>query len=201
MTATIITADTIPEEVRAILRAVPIERLRADLQDLQDQVVACKGGPAADGPSDPAPPGAFEALVHVIGALGYRLACGIAFDPKLMAQHAAGNTDTRHHVVMIHSELHGWQAVSVLAHEAAHVLLPPNESTLLDEIAAESVAYLVCHELGLQSDKFARYICAECARRPDEPVHASCECIVVAAETILDFAADFVPFADFVTTA
>jgi hypothetical protein len=55
-----------------------------------------------------------------------------------------------------------------------------------------SVAYLVCRELGLQSDQFARYIRAQRDRWPDEPGAASCKLVVAAAETILDFAADLV---------
>jgi hypothetical protein len=57
MTATVIATDTTIEGLRAVLGAVPGDRLRADYASLLDQVAACKGGPAGVGPPDPAPDG------------------------------------------------------------------------------------------------------------------------------------------------
>ena len=73
---------------------------------------------------------------------------------------ANGYTNHTTRTVRVRDDVDDNQAVKTLAHELGHVLLHDNtDRTSADrpriEIEAESVAYLVCHQLGIVSDDYS----------------------------------------------
>ena len=73
---------------------------------------------------------------------------------------ANGYTNHTTRTVRVRDDVDDNQAVKTLAHELGHVLLHDNTDRASDdrprmEIEAESVAYLVCHQLGIVSDDYS----------------------------------------------
>lgn len=73
---------------------------------------------------------------------------------------ANGYTNHTTRTVRVRDDVDDNQAVKTLAHELGHVLLHDNTDRASGhrariEIEAESVAYLVCHQLGIVSDDYS----------------------------------------------
>jgi antirestriction protein ArdC len=99
------------------------------------------------------PEGAWDALTEQVEARGFTIRRAPLFPVN-------GTTSFASKVVTVADRLDGAAAVKTLAHELAHVKL--HADPLLDyhgnrgrcEVEAESVAYLVCRELGLETDAY-----------------------------------------------
>lgn len=99
------------------------------------------------------PEGAFDVLASHVGSLG--------FEVRRAPLHPAnGMTDYVARSVIVADRLGGAAALKTLAHEAGHCHLhgekaPAGMTRRLAEVEAESVAYIVCAELGLASDDYS----------------------------------------------
>ena len=99
------------------------------------------------------PEGAWDALAAMVESHGFTITRTALFP-------ANGTTSFASKVVTVADRLDGAAAVKTLAHELAHVML--HADPLLDyhgnrgrcEVEAESTAYLVCRELGLETDAY-----------------------------------------------
>ncbi len=98
------------------------------------------------------PAGAWDALATLVEAEGYTIA-------RAPLAPANGTTSFVSKVVTVADRLEGAAAVKTLVHELAHVLLHVNVDYHGNrgrcECEAESVAYLVCGELGLTTDAYS----------------------------------------------
>ena len=99
------------------------------------------------------PDGAFDALAAHIGGLGFEVVRAPLYP-------ANGMTDYVTRSVIVADRLGGAAALKTLAHEAGHCHLhgkkaPAEMTRPLAEVEAESVAYIVCTELGLASDDYS----------------------------------------------
>jgi antirestriction protein ArdC len=98
------------------------------------------------------PAGAWEALSALVEARGFTVRRAELFP-------ANGSTSFATRVVTIADRLEPAAAVKTLAHELAHVILHAGVDYLAErgrfEVEAESVAYLVCRELGLSTDSYS----------------------------------------------
>lgn len=103
----------------------------------------------------------------------------------------SANGDCSHCERRIRVEVHntGAQRVKTLAHEIAHALLHESyESRALTELEAESVAYVVCQSLGIDSGDYSFGYVVTWAGGGEEAIagiKASCERIQKSAATIL----------------
>ena len=97
------------------------------------------------------PDGAWSALASIVAAQGFKLERGSLFP-------ANGTTSFDTRSVLVADRLEDAAAVKTLAHELAHVLLHEHadyhQNRARCEVEAESVAYLVCRELGLETDQY-----------------------------------------------
>jgi antirestriction protein ArdC len=100
------------------------------------------------------PEGAWDALGQLVEARAFSIERA-----PLFPANGVTSMDTR--TVTVADRLEGAAAVKTLCHEAAHVIL--HSDPLCDyyanrgrcEVEAESVAYLVCRELGLETDAYS----------------------------------------------
>jgi len=90
------------------------------------------------------------------GELGYRV------ENAELPGARNGECDFEHYMIRVRNDLEPAHMVKTLAHEIAHVLLHhPNQvpangmSRDTAELEAESVAYIVCHELGVDSTQYS----------------------------------------------
>lgn len=101
------------------------------------------------------------------------------------------NGDCSHceHRIRVETHNAGVQRVKTLAHEITHALMHESyESRALAELEAESVAYVVCRSLGIDSGDYSFGYVATWAGGGDEAItgiKASCERIQKSAATIL----------------
>ncbi len=98
------------------------------------------------------PDGAWHALAAQVEARGFTITRAPLFP-------ANGTTSFATRIVTISDRLEDAAAVKTLAHELAHVMLHEHADYHANrgrcEVEAESVAYLVCSELGLTSDQYS----------------------------------------------
>ena len=94
-----------------------------------------------------APCGAWDALARLVEARGFTITRASLFP-------ANGTTSMTTRTVTVADRLDDAAAVKTLAHELAHVLLHADANRGRCEVEAESVAFLVCRELGLDTDAY-----------------------------------------------
>ncbi len=122
------------------------------------------------------------ALIHAQGFTFVRADCG----------RANGSTDFETRTVTVRTDLQEAQAVKTACHEFAHVLMhaPDTVDYARDrdrcEVEAESVAYIVCKDLGLPTDAYSLAYVAGWAGGSVELVKATAERVIRTASTILD---------------
>ncbi|MGC1239900.1 MAG: ArdC-like ssDNA-binding domain-containing protein [Acidimicrobiales bacterium] len=104
-----------------------------------------------------APSGVFARLVEFAEGLGFRVE-----RPESLASGANGDTDFSTVLIRVASRNGEIQQVKTLAHEIAHALLhdpelPANREILRpqQELEAESVAYVVCRALAIESGEYS----------------------------------------------
>jgi antirestriction protein ArdC len=100
-----------------------------------------------------------------------------------------GNCNFAEHRIRIEARNSELQKVKTIAHELAHALLHEGYSDrALAELEAESVAYVVCAELGINSEDYSLGYVAQWSGGGDEAIaaiKASCDRIQKTAATIL----------------
>jgi antirestriction protein ArdC len=131
-----------------------------------------------------APEGAFEALKAIAESKGFTVTTG----PTLPAN---GYTSFGELKVVIGEHLAPAAATKTMAHELAHVLLHgPGQVDYYDnrdrcEVEAESTAYLVCGELGLESNAYSFGYVAHWAGGDTKIVTATADKALKTANDIL----------------
>jgi len=127
-----------------------------------------------------------EAVAAEVTAAGYRL----YEDPRIAP--ANGQTDFVARTVAVRPDLPPAQRVKTLAHELAHVVLhapdrlPAGMTRSVAEVEAESVAYLVMGELGLDSADYTLPYVADWAAGNTELILSTANRAVTAARQVLD---------------
>ena len=90
---------------------------------------------------------------------------------------------------MVAEHLSGRQADKTLCHELAHVVLHDPARVLADrhlcEIEAESVAYVLCNALGVDTAAYSLPYVAAWARGDVERVRLAAERVVTTAQAVL----------------
>jgi antirestriction protein ArdC len=131
------------------------------------------------------PEGAEAALVAIIESKGFKVTT------EAMADGLNGYTAWGDLKVAIGEHLSPAARVKTLSHELAHVLLhAPGQIDYRDnrdrcEVEAESTAYLVCGELGLESDAYSFPYVAHWANGDLKVVAATADTAMKTADTIL----------------
>jgi antirestriction protein ArdC len=101
------------------------------------------------------PDGAFQALIDVASSIGFN----VEFSDSLGEVNGDCNHDL--HRIRVNDGIEDKQRIKTLAHEIGHALLHGPETRQADstrgliELEAESVAYVVCSELGLDSGQYS----------------------------------------------
>lgn len=103
---------------------------------------------------------------------------------------ANGYTNHTTRTVRVRDDVDDAQAVKTLAHELGHVLLHDNTDRTSDdrprmEIEAESVAYLVCHQLGIASDDYSFAYLARWSNGDTNLIRTTAERAITCASRIL----------------
>jgi antirestriction protein ArdC len=131
------------------------------------------------------PEGAWEALAALVAKEGFTLS-----REALMPEN--GYTNFEAHKVVVADRLEPAAAIKTLAHELAHVLLhdPKNVDYHANrgrcEVEAETVAYLVLSELGLESDQYSWPYVAAWAEGDLKVVTATADNAIKTANSVLD---------------
>ncbi len=99
---------------------------------------------------------------------------------------ANGYTNHATRTVRVRDDVDDTQAVKTLAHELGHVLLHANaDHRPRMEIEAESVAYLVCHQLGIVSDDYSFAYLARWSNGDTSLIRTTAERAITCARRIL----------------
>jgi hypothetical protein len=131
------------------------------------------------------PEGAWDVLAQLVEDRGFRIEREQLFP-------ANGTTSMTTKVVTVADRLDDAAAVKTLAHELAHVVLhsDPNCDYHANrgrcEVEAESVAYLVCCELGLETDTYSFPYVASWANGEVKVVTAAADRVLGCARGILE---------------
>ena len=135
-----------------------------------------------------APDEIMEALVSVANDLGYSVEV-----TDQLANGVNGETRFASKEVLIRSDNSPAQQVKTMAHELGHVLLHADQSVQRDraqkELEAESVAFVVCRAIGIQSDDYSFGYVLSWAGGEDEAnrlMKDSASRIVKAADQIIN---------------
>lgn len=131
-----------------------------------------------DAPSD-----AWDILAAQVADAGFALERGDC-------NGANGYTNHTTRTVRVRDDVDGTQAVKTLAHELGHVLLHDDTDAASNdrprlEIEAESVAYLVCHQLGIVSDDYSFAYLARWSNGDTNLIRATAERAINCARRIL----------------
>jgi len=128
----------------------------------------------------------WKALAGEVATAGYRLHDDLRIAP------ANGQTHFADRTVAVRPDLPAAQRVKTLAHELAHVLLhqpdtlPKQISRAVAEVEAESVAYLVVGELGLDSTAYTFPYITDWSTGDTDLVLATTNRAIAGARQILD---------------
>ena len=148
--------------------------------------------PAARLPAGQVPPGAWDALAALAASHGFSVGCGDCGGE-------AGATSWADRRIRVHPGLGAADALRALAHEVAHVLLhgqaayPPPTSTArcrgVRKVEADSVAFVVCADLGLDVSgivfpQVASWAGDDERARPAATVKEIADRILTAARTV-----------------
>jgi hypothetical protein len=124
----------------------------------------------------------WDALATQVAAAGYSVSRGDCAP-------ANGYTRFSDHTVVVDRSLSGRQADKTLCHELGHVLLHDAARITTDrdlaEIEAESVAYIVCNALGVETASYSLPYVANWARGNIDKVRATAERVVRTAQVVL----------------
>ena len=129
------------------------------------------------------PTGWYDQVAALVVAAGFTL-------QRQDCSPANGTTNFTTRQVTVHPDLSPAQAVKTLTHEVGHVLLHDDtERTVTDrartEVEAESVAYLVCATLGIDSDDYSFPYLARWSHGDVELIRATAERAMSCARRIL----------------
>ena len=126
---------------------------------------------------------AFEALTRLVGARGFQVERGALFP-------ANGSTSFASKTVTVSDRLEDAAAVKTLAHELAHVILHERVDYHTNrgrcEVEAESVAYLVCDALGLETNQYSFPYVATWSGGEVKAVTAAAEVAIRCAAEIVE---------------
>jgi len=129
------------------------------------------------------PFGAYDVLLDVSRSIGFTVV------PHEFDGMTNGDCSHSEHRIRVEIRNAPDQQVKTLAHEIAHALLHEQfESRALAELEAESVAYVVCQSIGIDSRAYSFGYVATWAGRGEQAIagiKASCERIQKAVATIL----------------
>lgn len=129
------------------------------------------------------PVGVWDALAQIVRARGFTIVRTPLFP-------ANGTTSFASRVVTVADRLGGAAATKTLAHELAHVLLHAEVDYHAErgryEIEAESAAYLVCGELGLETDSYSFPYVGSWAAGDAKVVTATADRVLGCARGILE---------------
>ena len=130
-----------------------------------------------------APTAAWDMLAAHIADAGFALERGDC-------DGANGYTNHTTRTVRVRDDVDDTQAVKTLAHELGHVLLHDSTDRASDdrprmEIEAESVAYLVCHQLGIISDDYSFAYLARWSNGDTNLIRTTAERAITCARRIL----------------
>jgi antirestriction protein ArdC len=144
----------------------------AELPDVTPTLLTC------DAPAD-----AWDMLAAHITNAGFTLERG-------GCDGANGYTNHTTRTVRVRDDVDDSQAVKTLAHELGHVLLHDSTDRTGDdrprmEIEAESVAYLVCHQLGIVSDDYSFAYLARWSNGDTNLIRTTTERAITCAHRIL----------------
>ncbi len=124
----------------------------------------------------------WDALAAQVAAAGFTVSrggCGSA----------NGCTNFAERTVVVAEHLSGRQADKTLAHELGHVLLDHETQEVIDrdlaEIEAESVAYIVCNALGIDSASYSLAYVAVWSGGSVERIRRTAERVVTTAQAVL----------------
>ena len=131
-----------------------------------------------------APTAAWDILAAHIRDAGFNLERGDCHG-------ANGYTNHTTRTVRVRADVDDSQAVKTLAHELGHVLLHDStDRTGNDrarmEIEAESVAYLVCHQLGIATDDYSFAYLARWSNGDTNLIRATAERAITCARRIIN---------------
>jgi hypothetical protein len=137
--------------------------------------------------------GWFEVLSEVASTLGFEV------ERSVLAGGVFGDCTYATRRIRVASSASPAQAVKTLAHELAHALLHENaDDRPLAELEAESVAYVVCQHLGLDTKCYSfGYVTTWAGGTSDalRAIKGSCARIADTARVIIDLAFPTTPFA------
>jgi len=127
--------------------------------------------------------GLWDGLAALVGAAAFTLERGDCSG-------ANGRTDYGARTVRVRDDVAPAQAAKTLAHELGHVLLHDasrvNSGRELAEVEAESVAYVVCQAVGLDTAGYSLPYVAHWSNGAAPLVRTTAERVVTAARQILD---------------
>ena len=127
----------------------------------------------------------YDKLVQLVKSLGFKL------EHTSLAQDVNGETSWSDESVRISNEVEPAQQLKTLVHELGHILLHPPEQQndrYKKEIEAESVAFVVCNAIGLDTSSYSHGYVLSWAQSPDiasEVLKDSAERISKAAQVVL----------------
>lgn len=132
-----------------------------------------------------APAGLWESLAGQVAELGYELQRG-----ECGGANGYANGKTR--MVRVRADVDDAQAVKTLAHELAHILLGHTEPGYpyaarreICEVAAESVAFVVCQAAGMDASHYSAPYLAHWAEGDPDTVPETVAAVVTTAAALI----------------